>query len=116
MGSHGGGTPEGQSALLKHYGISEETMQPLAERFDDAVRAVNERLNEAVALLRKNLRSEAIQAANRRPNAMEAAASLDIPELPEWEEILQFLGIGVPQRLDQDKVQQLNVNSINSID
>ena len=97
-----------RQALEKPDGISEETMQPLAERFDDAVRAVNERLNEAVALLRKNLRSEAIQAANRRPNAMEAAASLDFPELPEWEEILQFLGIGVPQRLDQDKVQQLN--------
>ena len=97
-----------RQALEKPDGISEETMQPLAERFDDKVRAVNERLNEAVALLRKNLRSEAIQAANRRPNAMEAAASLDFPELPEWEEILQFLGIGVPQRLDQDKVQQLN--------
>ncbi|HBV63523.1 MAG TPA: hypothetical protein DEF45_10925, partial [Rhodopirellula sp.] len=97
-----------RQALEKPDGISEETMQPLAERFDDEVRAVNERLNEAVALLRKNLRSEAIQAANRRPNAMEAAASLDFPELPEWEEILQFLGIGVPQRLDQDKVQQLN--------
>ncbi|MDB4759841.1 hypothetical protein OAG34_01360 [bacterium] len=97
-----------RQALEKPDGISEETMQPLAERFDDAVRAVNERLNEAVALLRKNLRSEAIQAANRRPNAMEAAASLDFPELPEWEEILQFLGIAVPQRLDQDKVQQLN--------
>jgi len=26
MGSHGGGTPEGQSALLDHYGISEATM------------------------------------------------------------------------------------------
>jgi hypothetical protein len=26
MGSHGGGTPEGQTALLNHYGISEDTM------------------------------------------------------------------------------------------
>ena len=26
MGSHGGGTPEGQRAVLAHYGISEETM------------------------------------------------------------------------------------------
>ena len=97
-----------RQALEKPDGISEETMRPLAEQFDDAVRAVNERLNEAVGLLRKNLRSEAIQAANRRPNAIEAAASLDFPELPEWQEILQFLGIQVPQRIDQDKVQQLN--------
>jgi hypothetical protein len=97
-----------RQALERPDGISEETMRPLAEQFDDAVRAVNERLNEAAALLRKNLRSEAIQAASRNPNAMEAAASLDFPELPEWQEILQFLAIQVPQLIDQDKVQQLN--------
>ena len=68
-----------RQALERPDGISEETMRPLAEQFDDAVRAVNERLNEAAGLLRKNLRSEAIQAASRNPNAMEAAASLDFP-------------------------------------
>jgi len=26
MGSHGGATPEGQLSILKHYGITEETM------------------------------------------------------------------------------------------
>lgn len=97
-----------RKALEKPDGVSEETMAPLASRYDEEARPINERLDEAVALLRKNLRSEAIQSANRRPNVMEAAASLDFPELNEWREILQFLGVPVPQLLDQDKVQQLN--------
>ena len=35
MGSHGGGTAEGQAAVLEHYGISEETMGvPVVSRLD----------------------------------------------------------------------------------
>ena len=59
-----------RKALEKPDGVSEETMAPLASRYDEEVRGVNERLDEAVALLRKNLRSEAIQSANRRPNVV----------------------------------------------
>lgn len=97
-----------RKALERPDGVSEETMAPLASRYDEEVRAVNERLDEAVALLRKNLRSEAIQSANRRPNVMDTAVGLDFAERFEWQEILQFLGVPVPQQLDQDKVQQLN--------
>ena len=97
-----------RKALEKPDGISEETMSTLAARYDEQVRAVNERLDEAVALLRKNLRSEAIQSANRRPNVMEAAVALDFPERIEWQEILQFLSVPVPQQLDHDKVRQIN--------
>ena len=97
-----------RKALEKPDGVSEETMAPLASRYDEEVRGVNERLDEAVALLRKNLRSEAIQSANRRPNVMEAAVALDFSERVEWQEILQFLGVPVPQQLDHDKVQQIN--------
>jgi hypothetical protein len=97
-----------RKALEKPDGVSEETMAPLASRYDEEVRAVNERLDEAVALLRKNLRSEAIQSANRRPNVMEAAVALDFAERIEWQEILLFLGMPVPQLLDHDKVQQIN--------
>lgn len=97
-----------RSALERPDGISEEVMTPLAARFDEAVAVVNQRLDEAVSLLRKNLRSEAIQSANRRPNLLDLAASLDFPELDEWMEILQFLGCRVPRKIDFGKVQQIN--------
>ena len=95
-------------ALDKPDGVSEEIMVPLSAQYDQEVAAVNERLDEAVMLLRKNLRSEAIQSANRRPNVIDAAARLDFPEVGEWIEILQFLGVKVPRRLDLEKVQQIN--------
>ena len=95
-------------ALDKPDGVSEEIMMPLAAQYDQQVTAVNERLDEAVMLLRKNLRSEAIQSANRRPNVIDAAASLDFPEVAEWFEILQFLGVKLPRRLDLEKIQQIN--------
>ena len=95
-------------ALDKPDGVSEEIMTPLAVQYDQLVGAVNERLDEAVMLLRKNLRSEAIQSANRRPNVIDAAATLDFPEIAEWYEILQFLGVKLPRRLDLEKIQQIN--------
>ncbi len=83
-------------------------MLPLASAYADEVDRVNQRLSEAVDLLRKGLRSEAIQRASLQPNVLDRAAELDFPEVGEWLEILQFLGVPVPALVDQNAAQQLN--------
>lgn len=95
-------------ALEKRGGIAENEMQALAEDFQAKVQAVNERLDQSVMLLRKGLRSEAIQRVEMTPNALDAAADLEFPEWDEWNEILQFMGIPLPAKLNQDYVAQIN--------
>ncbi|TWT66369.1 hypothetical protein [Allorhodopirellula solitaria] len=99
-----------RQALGKRDGISEETMRPLATAYADEVTRVNTRLAEAVALLHKGLRSEGIQVASISPNAIDAAAKLDLPddEREDWFDILQFLDVPVPPKLERDLVDQLN--------
>ncbi|TWU06440.1 hypothetical protein [Stieleria varia] len=102
-------------ALEKKFGISEDEMRPLAEKFGLEVEKVNKRLDEAVDLLRKGLRSEAIQSISRVPNAMQAAAELEFPEVDEWHEILQFMGIPIPTTLNEDSVSQINEAIVESL-
>ncbi|TWU65938.1 hypothetical protein [Crateriforma conspicua] len=97
-----------RQALEKRDGISAQSMSPLAASYQQEAERVNVRLQEAVALLRKGLRAEAIQRASLRPNALEAAAALDFPEVEEWFEVLQFLEVPLPTPVDQDAVQQIN--------
>ena len=97
-----------RKAISRADGISEEVMTPLTAEYAIEVERVNDRLAEAVKLLRKGLRSEAIQRANMTPNVFDAALALDFPELQEWLGILQFLGIPLPDQVNQDYVQQIN--------
>lgn len=93
--------------LERQDGISSESMSPLAQAYGAEVTLVNDRLAACVALLRKGLRSEAIQQANLRPNLIEWCAQLDFPEVEEWCEILQFLQVQLPRTLNRDAVRQL---------
>lgn len=97
-----------RQALGRRDGVSEEALRPLAIAYNTEVVRVNERLAKAVALLHKGLRSEAIQMASMSPNAIDAAAALDFPEFGEWCEILQFLGVPVPEELNRDLADQLS--------
>ncbi|MCA9138744.1 MAG: hypothetical protein KDB00_18360 [Planctomycetales bacterium] len=102
-------------ALEKRDGIAEDEMRPLAETYRTKVQEVNQRLDDAVMLLRKGLRSEAIQRVEMTPNALDAAADLEFPEWDEWNEILQFMGIPLPPKLNQDYVAQINEAIIESL-
>ncbi len=95
-------------ALEQQEGLTEEVMRPLATAYADEVYQVNARLYEAVALLRKGLRSEAIQRASMKPNAIDGAANLDFPEVEAWHEFLRFLAIPVPPEVNQDAARELN--------
>jgi len=89
-------------------GLTQERLEPLAVEYSAAVTKINERLNECIGLIRKGLRSEALQRVRMSPNLLDAAAELEFPELAEWIEILQFYGIDVPDNLDTDAVAQVN--------
>ncbi|MCE3014667.1 MAG: hypothetical protein ACK56W_18270 [Pirellula sp.] len=88
-------------------GLTIEALLPLAEEYDRETTKVNVRLAECTQLLRKGLRSEAIQRAYMKPNVLDWSASLDFPEFDDWLSILQFYGITVPTLLDRDAAQQL---------
>ncbi|MEM6472022.1 MAG: hypothetical protein AAF802_20850 [Planctomycetota bacterium] len=102
-------------ALEKRDGIAEEEMRPLAEAYRKEVQAVNQRLDDAIMLLRKGLRSEAIQRVELTPNALDAAAELEFPEWDEWNDLLQFMAIPLPPKLNQDDVAQINEAIIESL-
>lgn len=101
-------------ALEQQDGLTEEVMGPLAAAYADEVYRVNARLYEAVALLRKGLRSEAIQRACMKPNAIDGAANLDFPEVEAWHEFLRFLAIPVPPEVNHDAARQLNEAIVDS--
>ena len=93
--------------LARNSGVNEQTMLPLARDYAQEVQQANSRLQACANLLNRGLRSEALQQANIRPNLIDLCARLDFPEFDEWLEILQFLGIELPQTLNRDAVQQL---------
>jgi hypothetical protein len=94
--------------LGRRDGVPEDGMRSLADAYSAEVARVNERLSKSVALLRKGLRSEAIQLASMNPNALDAAAALDFPEFGDWCEVLQFLGIPVPAEVQRDLADQIH--------
>ena len=93
--------------MERQDGVSGESMEPLAMSYGLEVGQANDRLGVSVNLLRKGLRSEAIQQANMRPNLVEWCARLDFPEIEDWFEILQFFQVSLPRALNRDAVRQL---------
>jgi hypothetical protein len=95
-------------AILKgRAAISREMLEPLVAEYLERVVRVNERLQRCESLLRKGLRSEAIQFADLEPRLLDEVALLDFPELEDWEEILRFYGLDVPASLLLDSALQL---------
>jgi hypothetical protein len=87
--------------------LTMESIEPLAEAYGMETQQANSRLAECIQLLRKGLRSEAIQRAAMKPNVLDWCARLDFPEIDDWFEILKFYGISVPPLLDRVAAQQL---------
>lgn len=87
--------------------ISREMLEPLLVEYSEQVVRVNERLQRCEGLLRKGLRSEAIQLADLEPRLLDEVALFDFPELEDWEEILRFYGLDVPASLLLDAALQL---------
>ncbi|HMO15185.1 MAG TPA: hypothetical protein PKD64_09225 [Pirellulaceae bacterium] len=64
--------------------LAEEDLESLHNQFVNVVEATNARLRKCDELMRKGLRSEAIQEAEVEPNLFDIVAELDIEEWENW--------------------------------
>ena len=76
--------------------------------YADACRDANVRLREVDGLLRRGLRAEAIQVAEREPGLVDVIAELDFPLLEEWQEMLIQWGMQLPPQLQMEIAGRLN--------
>ena len=100
-------TDQIRKQLEQPDGLTIEALTPLADAYGRETAQVNARLSECTQLLRKGLRSEAIQRAFMKPNVLDWSARLDFSEFDDWLAILQFYGITVPTLLDRDAAQEI---------
>ncbi len=100
-------TDQIRKQLEQPDGLTIEALSPLADAYGRETAQVNARLAECTQLLRKGLRSEAIQRAFMKPNILDWSARLDFPEFDDWLSILQFYGITVPTLLNRDAAQEI---------
>lgn len=100
-------TDQIRKQLEQPDGLTIEALSPLADEYGRETAQVNARLAECTQLLRKGLRSEAIQRAFMKPNVLDWSARLDFSEFDDWLAILQFYGITVPTLLNRDAAEEL---------
>ncbi len=97
-----------QNALAAEGATPITALSEFAEDYAAACREINERLRESHDLLRKGLRSEAIQRAEVEPNLLEMAVVLDFPERAQWCEWLKHSGRPLPPELRIDAAAEIN--------
>src|SRR5688572_25278484 len=88
-----------QAALLSQATLDWDLLRDAAAEYAAVCEDVNERLGECERLLKRGLRSEAIQAAEREPNLLDCVSLLDFPELAQWQQLLTSGGMVAPPRL-----------------
>jgi hypothetical protein len=97
-----------QAALASTASIDWDLLRDCAAEYAAATDEVNVRLEECGHLLKRGLRSEAIQLAERVPNLLDAAAQLDFPELDQWQQLLAANGMVLPPLLRVEVATELN--------
>src|SRR5690606_11657881 len=99
---------EMQAAVAAPENADPDLLRDAVAEYAEACVEANSRLYVVGELLRKGLRSEAIQAAEQEPPVLELVAGLDFPELPQLCQLLQSWGMAPPPPLDWETAAQLN--------
>ncbi len=94
--------------ILRSKGPDREVAADVASRYSSACAMANERLLHCGDLLRRGLRSEAIQAADQDPNLVELVALLDFERLERWQACLEHWEMELPRPLNFDMASALN--------
>ena len=97
-----------RGALLNNADAGDDFLQAAAADYFLAVDEANQRLGACGALLRKGLRSEAIQLCEVEPNLLDVMQTLDFPEGQAWRELLSLRGMAAPSALKRDLAADLN--------
>lgn len=96
------------SALFDNGQNQEDFLQGVAADYSLAIDEANERLRQCGTLLRKGLRSEAIQLCEVEPNLLDVVQTLDLPERESWNELLSLNGLVTPPSLLLEVAANLN--------
>lgn len=88
--------------------LSLDRVTPVHERYVECVEAVNKRLRHCDELMRKGLRSEAIQACEVQPLLLDLVTELDLPEAEEWSDEVRRHGLSPAPRLLTNIAAELN--------
>jgi hypothetical protein len=97
-----------RSALFNNGQDGDDFLQGAAADYSLAIDEANERLRQCGALLRKGLRSEAIQLCEVEPNLLDVVEILDFPERDTWKELLALHGLSAPAALMLEVAANLN--------
>lgn len=97
-----------QSALQSPQLADHEYLRDVAVSYSVACDEVNGRLRECAQLLRRGLRSEAIQAAEREPNLLDSVGMLDFAELPLWRCLLERMQMVMPTPIQIELAGEIN--------
>ncbi len=97
-----------RSALFNNGQDGDDFLQGAAADYSLAIDEANERLRQCGALLRKGLRSEAIQLCEIEPNLLDVVGILDFPERDTWNELLSLHGLSPPAALMLEVAANLN--------
>ena len=88
--------------------IDPDLLRQTAADYRAACEEVNERLRRCDSLLRRGLRSEAIQLAEIEPVLLDVVPLLDFSERPAWCNLLAQLGLPAPPALALELAAELN--------
>ena len=99
---------EVRSSLFSNNAEGADFLRMAAADYSVACDELNERLRRCGTLLKKGLRSEAIQLAEIEPNLLDLVATLDFPERQHWVDVLTLNGIVAPRPLMLDVAADLN--------
>ena len=97
-----------RSALYTADPDSVDLMRSAAADYAVACDEVNQRLRQCGELLRKGLRSEAIQLSEIEPDLLDVTGILDFPERLQWEQVVGRYGIMSPPPLMIEAATHLN--------
>ncbi|HEV7283123.1 MAG TPA: hypothetical protein VGN57_23150 [Pirellulaceae bacterium] len=101
-------TEEMRAAFAVSEVYDEAAAEALHERFVECVKAVNSRLKKCDELLRKGLRSEAVQECETAPNLFDLVNEIDVPEWSAWAQYVGELGLPPQPPLLLGVAEELN--------
>ena len=97
-----------QTAVYSPETAEPDFLRDAAAQYAEACAEVNQRLRQVGQLLKRGLRSEALQLTEEEPNLLDFVAMLDFPELPAWRDLLKRWGMAPPPALLIDLAADIN--------
>src|SRR4051812_40971078 len=78
-----------QTAVYSPEMADPDFLRDAAAQYAEACAEANQRLRQVGQLLKRGLRSEALQLTEEEPNLLDFVGMLDFPELPAWRDLLK---------------------------